>query len=50
MAKRKRPTVVARAAPDLGAVVAAAALAAVLAGTALAVDTAAGAALTLRSA
>ncbi|MEX1244312.1 MAG: O-antigen ligase family protein [Thermoanaerobaculia bacterium] len=44
MAKKKRPTVVARAAPDLGAVVAAAALAAVLAGTALAVDTAAGAA------
>ena len=44
MAKKKRPAVVARAAPDLGAVVATAALATVLAGTALAVDTAAGAA------
>lgn len=44
MAKKKRPAVVARAAPDLGVVVATAALAAVLAGTALAVDTAAGAA------
>ncbi len=44
MAKKKRPAVVARAAPDVGAVVAAAALAAVLVGTALAVDTVAGAA------